>query len=109
MVGMSPWHGLIVVAVAILLFGARRLPDAARSLGRSARIPTAELRGVPEPGTRSDPDPTPRGPGSETVSGRSDGHPRRADEPTGTRPNHRIRLWRNTTAHGCRIDHTSRP
>lgn len=41
---MSPWHWAIVIGVAVLLFGARRLPDAARSLGRSARILKAELR-----------------------------------------------------------------
>ncbi|CAM5413927.1 Sec-independent protein translocase protein TatA [Streptomyces spiroverticillatus] len=29
---------LIIIAVALLLFGARRLPDMARSLGKSARI-----------------------------------------------------------------------
>ena len=40
---LSPWHWLIVIAVAIVLFGARRLPDAARSLGRSVRILKAEL------------------------------------------------------------------
>lgn len=40
---LSPWHWLIVIAVAVLLFGAKRLPDAARSLGRSARILRAEL------------------------------------------------------------------
>jgi sec-independent protein translocase protein TatA len=39
---LSPWHVLIVVAVFVLLFGARRLPDAARSLGRSMRILKAE-------------------------------------------------------------------
>ncbi len=41
----SPWHWAIVILLAVLLFGARRLPDAARSLGRSARILKAELRG----------------------------------------------------------------
>lgn len=40
---MSPWHWAIVILIAVLLFGARRLPDAARSLGRSARILKAEL------------------------------------------------------------------
>ena len=33
-----------VIAVAAVLFGARRLPDAARSLGQSARILRSELR-----------------------------------------------------------------
>jgi sec-independent protein translocase protein TatA len=41
---LSAWHWLIVIAVAVVLFGARRLPDAARSLGQSARILRSELR-----------------------------------------------------------------
>lgn len=41
---LSGWHWLVVVGIAVLLFGAKRLPDAARSLGRSTRILTAELR-----------------------------------------------------------------
>jgi sec-independent protein translocase protein TatA len=41
---LSPWHWAIVILIAVLLFGSRRLPDAARSLGRSARILKAELR-----------------------------------------------------------------
>ncbi|NMI01036.1 Sec-independent protein translocase subunit TatA [Pseudonocardia acidicola] len=41
---LSAWHWLIVIGVAVLLFGAKRLPDAARSLGRSTRILKAELR-----------------------------------------------------------------
>ncbi len=45
---LSAWHWVIVVGVFVLLFGARRLPDAARSLGRSARILRAELRGEDE-------------------------------------------------------------
>jgi sec-independent protein translocase protein TatA len=44
--GLSPWHLLIVVAVFVLLFGAKKLPDAARSLGRSARIFKAETQGL---------------------------------------------------------------
>jgi sec-independent protein translocase protein TatA len=38
---------LIIVAVLIMvLFGFKRLPDAARSLGRSARILKAETKGL---------------------------------------------------------------
>jgi sec-independent protein translocase protein TatA len=44
--GLSPWHVLIVVAVFVLLFGARKLPDAARSLGRSMRILKAETKAL---------------------------------------------------------------
>lgn len=41
---LSPWHWAIVIIVLVVLFGARRLPDAARSIGRSARILKSELR-----------------------------------------------------------------
>ncbi|MEQ3551896.1 Sec-independent protein translocase subunit TatA [Pseudonocardia nematodicida] len=37
-------HWVIVLIVLILLFGASRLPDVARSVGRSARILRSELR-----------------------------------------------------------------
>ena len=46
---LSPWHWAIVIIVLVVLFGARRLPDAARSLGRSARILKTELRANDEP------------------------------------------------------------
>jgi sec-independent protein translocase protein TatA len=44
--GLKGWHVLVLVAVLVLLFGAKRLPDAARSLGRSLRIIKAETRGL---------------------------------------------------------------
>ena len=37
---------LIIVALVVLLFGAKRLPDAARGLGRSLRIFKAETKGM---------------------------------------------------------------
>jgi sec-independent protein translocase protein TatA len=37
------WHLVILVALIVLLFGFRRLPDAARSLGRSMRIFKSEV------------------------------------------------------------------
>jgi sec-independent protein translocase protein TatA len=43
---LSPWHLLILAAVFVLLFGARRLPDAARSLGKSLRILKTEVKGL---------------------------------------------------------------
>jgi sec-independent protein translocase protein TatA len=36
--GLSWWHWLIILAAFILLFGAKKLPDAARGVGRSLRI-----------------------------------------------------------------------
>lgn len=45
---VKPWHIIVLVVVLILLFGAKRLPDAARGLGRSLRIIKAETRGMQE-------------------------------------------------------------
>lgn len=41
----EPTHILLVVLVLILLFGAKRLPDSAKALGRSLRIFKGELKG----------------------------------------------------------------
>jgi sec-independent protein translocase protein TatA len=43
---VRPWHIIVLVVVLILLFGAKRLPDAARALGRSLRIIKAETKGL---------------------------------------------------------------
>ena len=42
--GLQPWHWLIVIAAFILLFGAKKLPDAARSVGKSMRIFKSEIK-----------------------------------------------------------------
>lgn len=42
---------LIIVALVLLLFGAKRLPDAARGLGRSMRIFKAETKGLVDDST----------------------------------------------------------
>jgi len=52
---LSPIHWLIVIVVLVLLFGAKRLPDASRSVGRSLRIFKSEMKhmaGDGEEGTR---------------------------------------------------------
>ena len=46
--GLQWWHILIVVLVAVILFGGKRLPDAARGLGRSLRILKAEVGAMNE-------------------------------------------------------------
>jgi sec-independent protein translocase protein TatA len=51
---LSPTHWLIVIGVVVLLFGAKRLPDTARSMGQALRVlkaETGELRDErPAPG-----------------------------------------------------------
>jgi sec-independent protein translocase protein TatA len=41
---LQPWHLIILVVVLVLLFGAKRLPDAARSVGKSMKIFKAETK-----------------------------------------------------------------
>jgi sec-independent protein translocase protein TatA len=46
---------LIIAAIVLLLFGAKRLPDAARGLGRSLRIFKAETKGLVEDSSNATP------------------------------------------------------
>ena len=55
MPNLKGWEWLIIVALILLLFGAKRLPDAARGLGRSLRIFKAETKGLAEDGAKADP------------------------------------------------------
>lgn len=43
---LSPWHLAILLGIFVLLFGSRRLPGAARSIGRSLRIFRSEVRAL---------------------------------------------------------------
>ena len=40
----EPSHILLLLIVLVVLFGAKRLPDSARSLGRSMRIFKSEMK-----------------------------------------------------------------
>lgn len=59
------WPEILIIAVVILvLFGSKKLPDAARSLGRSMRILKTEVKGMhddtlapPPPGPAAAPPP----------------------------------------------------
>jgi sec-independent protein translocase protein TatA len=53
----SPWKILIVAIVLIVLFGSKKLPHAARSLGQSMRILKKEVQGLHE----EEPDPKAQG------------------------------------------------
>jgi sec-independent protein translocase protein TatA len=61
---LRPVHILILVLVVVILFGWKRLPDAARSLGRSMRIFKSEVEEMKKDGSTS-----PSAASSETVKG----------------------------------------
>ncbi len=50
----SPWKILIVAVLLIVLFGSKKLPHAARSLGQSMRILKREVQGLHEDETAPD-------------------------------------------------------
>ena len=58
----SPWKVLIVAVVLIVLFGSKKLPDAARSLGRSMRILKKEVSDLHRDESGTEPQATPGAP-----------------------------------------------
>ncbi|MGW0969611.1 Sec-independent protein translocase subunit TatA [Streptomyces sp. NPDC002516] len=44
--GLEPWHLLIVAIVIIVMFGSKKLPEAARGLGKSMRILKSEAKAM---------------------------------------------------------------
>ncbi|MQY27975.1 Sec-independent protein translocase subunit TatA [Nocardia aurantia] len=52
---LSATHWLLIALVFVLLFGAKRLPDAARGLGRSLRIFKSEMQEMQTEGGKSAP------------------------------------------------------
>ncbi|MFG1795315.1 Sec-independent protein translocase subunit TatA [Nocardia sp. NPDC049149] len=51
---LSIWHWLIIAVVFVMFFGAKRMPDAARSLGRSLRIFKSEVSQMQSEGKDAD-------------------------------------------------------
>ncbi|WP_328396770.1 Sec-independent protein translocase subunit TatA [Nocardia sp. NBC_00416] len=68
---LSIWHWLIIAALFVVFFGAKRMPDAARSLGRSLRIFKSEVSEMHNDGKPASPATAP--PAPELPSGRETG------------------------------------
>jgi sec-independent protein translocase protein TatA len=67
---------LIVIAVFVLLFGAKKLPDAARSLGKSMRIFKSEIKEMQSDGKPDDDAARPAAPPTAIASERVGGQER---------------------------------
>jgi sec-independent protein translocase protein TatA len=95
MPNLGGWEFVILIAVLVLLFGAKRLPDMARSIGQSARVFKGEMKGMrndDEPAKRGDPpaapaDPAALPPASPTPpAAQSGAEPGRVEGSPGARP-----------------------
>ena len=54
------WEWLIIIGVLVLLFGAKRLPEMARSVGQSARVFKGEMKGLKDDEGRNAPQGAPQ-------------------------------------------------
>ena len=79
----EPSHLIVVLLLLVLLFGWKKLPDMARSFGRSMRIFKSEVNEMKTDGTHPKPSPAASDtvpgdvvpPRTETTSPSSDGRP----------------------------------
>ncbi len=75
----SPVHLFLLLLVIVLLFGYKKLPDAARGIGRSMRIFKSEVKAMQEDDKQANPSPRPADP--EPLEGRVVDSPPRAASP----------------------------
>lgn len=50
---LTAWHVVVLVLLVLLLFGANRLPDLARSVGQSLKILKTEVKDLGDDGPSS--------------------------------------------------------
>ncbi|MCK2200117.1 Sec-independent protein translocase subunit TatA [Corynebacterium callunae] len=60
MPNLGPWEIAMIVLLIIVLFGAKKLPDAARSIGRSMRIFKSEVKELNKDEEGQAPQPAPQ-------------------------------------------------
>lgn len=87
---LSPTHWLVILVVVLLLFGAKRMPDAARGIGRSLRIFKAETKALTDDGESPSPAPAPAHAPAAVEAGSA--------RPTGTTPSADAAPARSTDA-----------
>lgn len=55
---LKPWHVIVLLVVVLLLFGAKRLPELAKSVGESLKIFKNEMKDLTDDGSAKPPTPT---------------------------------------------------
>ena len=79
---IQPWHWLVLIVVVVMLFGYKKLPDAARSVGKSMRIFKSEIKEM-----QSDSKPDAEAPPAKPIaSERADTPAPDAEQPSDKRP-----------------------
>jgi sec-independent protein translocase protein TatA len=79
------WELIVIIGVLILLFGAKRLPEMARSIGQSARVFKGEMKGMKSddeaaaPPAAQPPAPPALRPGQPTEADNGQGAPNRSE------------------------------
>lgn len=68
------WHVIVLLLVILLLFGSSKLPDLARSVGKSMKILKSEVRDLRDDSPGTTPPPGPDG-GPSTGAGRAEPRP----------------------------------
>ena len=63
---LKPLEILLIVAVVVILFGAKKLPDLARSVGKSARILKSEAKAMKSESQQSAPADPPQDTNAQT-------------------------------------------
>ncbi|MFD7510713.1 Sec-independent protein translocase subunit TatA [Streptomyces sp. NPDC059853] len=70
---IGPWQIVLILAVVVLVFGAKRLPDTARALGKSLRILKSETAAL-----RTDGNDAQKGTGGDTAHSSAEPQPQPA-------------------------------
>ena len=71
MPNLGGWELVILIGILVLLFGAKRLPDMARSIGQSARVFKGEMKGMKNDDEAEAPTRRPTRPPQPDTAGRS--------------------------------------
>ncbi|MBP2215067.1 Sec-independent protein translocase subunit TatA [Arthrobacter sp. CAN_C5] len=64
---LEGWHLIIIIVIAVLLFGAPKLPGLARSVGQSLRIFKSEMKQMKDDGSDADDDSKPSPPPAQVI------------------------------------------